>query len=145
MIFHITLPGKPYPQPRIKVGRFGSYYPKGHTAKWQKSAEYLRVLADKQGWVKTDRPVQVTIDTVSKLPVKMHKRVVATGKRLYKPYRPDIDNYAKYVLDCISKAGNIWVDDNQVVVLTLRDFYGLKDEAPYTAITIQPIEEQGIL
>lgn len=31
--------------------------------------------------------------------------------------KPDIDNYAKTVMDAITKAGNLWHDDTQVVRL----------------------------
>ena len=38
MILHITLNGKPYPQPRVKVGKFGSYYSAKHKSKLKDTA-----------------------------------------------------------------------------------------------------------
>ena len=143
MILRITLPGKPYPQPRIRKGRYGTYYPKGHQERCKKTSSFLNVCATQQHWEKTERPVKVTIITVSKLPIKLNKQCLGSGKRLYKFSRPDIDNYAKYILDRISNAGNIWVDDNQVVILELKDFYGLKDEKPYTNIIIELLNDRG--
>lgn len=33
--------------------------------------------------------------------------------------KPDVDNYAKGVLDVITKDGRFWADDTQVVILTV--------------------------
>ena len=65
------------------------------------------------------------------------------GKRLYKPTIPDIDNYSKYILDCITKSNLVWSDDKQVVVLHQKDFYARFKEEPCTQITIQTIDIEG--
>jgi Holliday junction resolvase RusA-like endonuclease len=57
--------------------------------------------------------------------------VWAIIKKLFRPItKPDLDNVAKTAMDVCS--GLFWVDDNQVVELTVRKFYG---EAPKSIIT----------
>ena len=40
--------------------------------------------------------------------------------------KPDVDNIAKAVLDALN--GVIWVDDKQVVELTVKKYYGTSNE-----------------
>lgn len=143
MRLQITLPGKPYPQPRVRFAKFGAYHSKEHRERVKVTADYLKESATLQGWEKTMGPVRVTIITVSPCPQKLRRQVGATGKRLYKPTRPDIDNYAKYILDCCSRADNIWKDDSTVVELVQKDFYGKFEEEPYTQVTIETIDKYG--
>ena len=145
MKFIITLPGKPYPQPRIRVSKFGAYHTKDHRDKVKVTSDFLRTSADAQRWEKAKGPVKVTIVTVTKCPLKMNRQVVCKGKRLYRPIRPDIDNYAKYILDCCGRAGNIWEDDSLVTELVQKDFYGIPEEDSYTQVTIENIEKYGDL
>ena len=141
----VTLPGKPYSQPRIRVGKFGAYHPKEHIQKVVQTSDFLSYSANLQKWKKTEGPVRVTIVTVSRCVVRYKKQVILSGKRLYKPTRPDIDNYAKYILDCCSRAGNIWGDDSQVVQLVQKKFYGQPKEEPYTNVIIEVLEGYGDL
>ena len=62
---------------------------------------------------------------------------------MFKPTKPDIDNYAKFILDAITKTGNIWIDDNQVVELVQRKFYAQPQEQPYTNIVIEILDKYG--
>ena len=145
MKFIITLPGKPYPQPRVRHGKFGIYYSNEHRDKVTATSKFLQACADLQKWEKATGPVKVTIVTVTKCPLRMNKQVVCKGKRLYRPIRPDIDNYAKYILDCCGRAGNIWDDDSLVTELVQKDFYGIPEEDSYTQVTIENIEKYGDL
>jgi Holliday junction resolvase RusA-like endonuclease len=141
----VTLPGKPYSQPRIRVSKWGAYHPKEHVQKLKTTSKFLNESAEIQKWKKTAGPVKVTIVTVSRCIIKHKKQVILSGKRLYKPTRPDIDNYAKYILDCCSKAGNIWGDDSQVVQLVQKKFYGQPKEEPYTNVIIEILDTHGDL
>lgn len=51
--------------------------------------------------------------------------------------KPDADNLAKAVLDCITQLG-FWKDDSQVVALDVRKRYA--SASPFCEITIRPIE-----
>jgi len=145
MKYHITLPGKPYPQPRIRVSKFGAYHSKEHREKVKVTSDFLRSSADSQRWEKASGPVKVTITTVTKCPKRLNKQVIVKGKRLFRPHRPDIDNYAKYILDCCSKADNIWDDDSLVTILVQKDFYGIPGEDSYTQVTIENLDKYGDL
>lgn len=143
MRLEITIPGKPHAQPRIRVGKFGAYYRKEHLDILDETKEYLRSTSTILKWVKTKRPVKITIISVCKSPGKLKKQVILAGKRLYKPTQPDIDNYSKFLLDAITKAGNIWEDDKQVVELIQRKFYAQPTEEPYTNIVIEILDQYG--
>lgn len=143
MRLEITIPAKPHAQPRIKVGKWGAYYPKEHLQILNETIEYLKKTSSIMRWEKTAAPVKITIVSVCKAPSRLKKQVIIAGKRLFKPTKPDIDNYAKFVLDAITKAGNIWVDDNQVVELVQRKFYAQPTEEPYTNIVIEILDRYG--
>ena len=139
----IILTGKPYPQPRVQVGKFGSYYSKKHKVKSKETLLQIISQVNYSGWEVSDRPIRIDITTGSPCPQRLKKQVVSTGKRLYKPTIPDIDNYAKYILDCITKSNRVWIDDKQVVELHQKDFYGAYGENPFTEITIQNLDIEG--
>ena len=143
MRLEITIPGKPHAQPRIRVSKWGAYYSKEHIKKLNETQKYLRETSKMMRWEKTKQPVKITIITVCKCPGRLRSQVIMSGKRLFKPTKPDIDNYAKFVLDAITKAGNIWVDDNQVVELVQRKFYAQPYEHPYTNIVIEILNKYG--
>ena len=42
MRLEITIPAKPHAQPRIKVGKWGAYYPKEHLQILNETIEYLK-------------------------------------------------------------------------------------------------------
>ena len=143
MRLEITIPAKPHAQPRIRVGKWGAFYPKEHLKILDETVEYLIDTSAIMRWEKTEAPVKITIVSVCKAPARLKKQVIIAGKRLFKPTKPDIDNYAKFVLDAITKAGNIWVDDNQVVELVQRKFYAQPTEEPYTNIVIEILDKYG--
>ena len=143
MILRIVLPGKPYPQPRVKVGKFGSYYNKKHKDKLKETLYQIISQVNYSTWKVSDKPIRINITTVSPCPQRLKRQVVTAGKRLYKPTIPDIDNYAKYILDAITKSSLIWLDDNQIVELHQKDFYGRYGEDPYTEVTVQELDIEG--
>ena len=143
MRLEITIPAKPHAQPRIRVGKWGAFYPKEHLKILDETVEYLKDTSAIMRWEKTEAPVKITIVSVCKAPARLKKQVIIAGKRLFKPTKPDIDNYAKFVLDAITNACNIWVDDNQVVELVQRKFYAQPTEEPYTNIVIEILDKYG--
>ena len=143
MRLEITIPAKPHAQPRIRVGKWGAYYPKDHLKVLDDTIVYLKNTSSIMKWEKTEAPVKITIVSVCKAPARLKKQVIIARKRLFKPTKPDIDNYAKFVLDAITKAGNIWKDDNQVVELVQRKFYAQPTEEPYTNIVIEILDQYG--
>jgi Holliday junction resolvase RusA-like endonuclease len=42
--------------------------------------------------------------------------------------KPDVDNLAKLILDQVTRSGNVWRDDSQVVSLTVHKFWAVGTE-----------------
>ena len=72
--------------------------------------------SENQGWTITDKPIQATITFRLNKPQRPKAPLPST--------RPDLDKLIRAVLDAITAAHNIWVDDSQVVTLTARKTYG---------------------
>ena len=69
----------------------------------------------------------------SELPIalSLEFRYSAKSKQLrgtWKTSRPDVDNIAKLLIDCMTKSG-FWKDDSQIVRLTLEKNYSEKELA----------------
>lgn len=99
----------------------------------QQIAEHYALRAN---GVYFDRELPLKVSIVFGLPVpkattKSRRLAMLTG-RLKPVKRPDIDNYAKAVLDALN--GVAWADDAQIVELALYKKYA---EEPYTQIYIR--------
>ncbi len=94
----------PVPCPRPRVGRFGAYYPAKYS-NWRKKfqLELGRVVG--KGFRPSKDFLFVDIVFTCKKP--------RTTKLTYP--KPDIDNYAKSVLDACN--GVLWLDDSQIIHL----------------------------
>jgi Holliday junction resolvase RusA-like endonuclease len=79
------------------------------------SAE-IRWLVQMQKPVRFDGPVSLGVV------FHLAKPKSAPKKRIYPCQRPDIDNYAKLLMDALN--GICWTDDSQVVVLAVKKVYG---------------------
>lgn len=56
--------------------------------------------------------------------------------------KPDVDNYAKGVLDVITKDGRFWHDDTQVTSLTVSKRW--TTDAPGILVSIIPLDHQEL-
>lgn len=99
----------PCPRPRIAVrGRFPvAYYPKPYQTWKEAAAKAIRAAF--KGAHLYDVPVHVTLTCNVKRP-KSTKLTVP---------KPDVDNYAKSILDAMT-AAEVWADDTIVSTLTVR-------------------------
>jgi Holliday junction resolvase RusA-like endonuclease len=78
------------------------------------------------GWHFTSEAVSVSITFAMPRP-KSHSG--AKGLKASAPVahvgKPDVDNLAKLILDQLTRSGNVWRDDSQVVSLMAHKFWAL--------------------
>ena len=113
----MNVAGKPVPCPRPRVTRTGQvFYPKNYTD-WRVQA--LPQLLDQKNGQPFDKPVHVAVEAVVERPKKT-VRLLPGG---------DVDNYAKSLLDALTKA-LAWVDDDLVECLIVRKRWADRGEVP---------------
>jgi Holliday junction resolvase RusA-like endonuclease len=117
MSFRLFLPMTPVAKARPRVTRFGTYTP-DKTKQAQQSlqhllGEYLRGAG--RGFKKSSEPLMLVV-TVQKIRPRSVPK-----KRIYPTQKPDVDNYAKLVMDACN--GILWQDDSQVVTLLASKIY----------------------
>jgi Holliday junction resolvase RusA-like endonuclease len=121
-----TVRGIPVPKARARTvmqgGRAHSYTPEA-TKAWEQAVQW----AAKPHRPESPLTCPLAVAMVFYLPKP--KR----GKRQYPSVRPDIDNYAKAILDALN--GVMWADDGQIVQLTVSKSYG----EPRVEIEIQEV------
>lgn len=98
-----------------------AFYPKTY-GEWQ--AEALRQIKE-HPWERLEDPVSVAMEAVIEKPGKT-KRLLPGG---------DVDNYAKSVLDALTKAA-LWLDDNLVSLLLVRKRWAEEGESPAVNVWI---------
>jgi Holliday junction resolvase RusA-like endonuclease len=113
--FFLDADPMPSPRPRFRViGKFASaYMPKEYKDHTEKLVEQIKMINRQP----SDGPVAVDIVYWCRKP--------RTSKLAYP--KPDIDNYEKTLLDAVTKAGNVWLDDSQVVSVTHRKAWAPED------------------
>lgn len=113
----------PAPRPRARAFRAPNGKP---IASIYNPSEYKQWLADAEEQLINQIDTEIPYPLVGDLEVT----IVVTVQRpktskLLRP-KPDVDNYAKAVLDAITKAG-IWEDDSQVGALHVHKQWGGED------------------
>ena len=80
-------------------------------------------------WVKVEKETPVTVRIVFTFTRPK------TVTRQHHTVKPDLDKLTRAILDGITDAGNVWVDDSQVVRLEVSKQYGDKARAEIRIIT----------
>ena len=118
-------PHAPMPAPRAKLTRTGlMYYPKLYTVWRGDTMVHVPAMVPL-----LDVPVAIALDHVCP-PYKTVTTQWARG---------DIDNFAKAILDVITKSKRIWKDDMQVTFMIERKRFAIIGEKPHTAIYIREV------
>lgn len=115
-LIEFALDVPPYPASRPRVSRWGTYYGK----KYQAFLNEAGKAALGYKGLKVEGPVVVFIENIVPKP--------KTTKRDYP--RGDVDNYAKGVLDVMTKTEKFWEDDDQVLLLTVGKRFAEEGEEP---------------
>ena len=122
-------------QPRARATRAGGFvrmYTPG-TADVMKAGIAVEAMSQMaaSGWRRDyDGAVSVTIAAIMARPQAhfLRGKVRENAPELH-PYKPDVDNIAKAVLDALTKA-RVWRDDAQVHWLLVRRRWAIADEKP---------------
>ena len=123
----LTVLGKPLAKGRPKFsskGKFVRVYTPKKTTDYETLIKFsAQEVAPKE---LLEGPVTMEIEAHLPIPKAMSKkkRALIKSHDLRPITRPDIDNYAKIVLDALNDI--IYKDDNQVVSLNIRKFYSEK-------------------
>lgn len=120
----------PAPRPRFRViGKFASaYMPKEYTVWKDRVIECVRGVGSIPS-EPLEGPLLVTLRVLATKP--------RTSKLLYPS--PDVDNYAKGVLDALSQSLCWWADDKQVVRLDVAKGWADAEAAPGIEVSITPL------
>lgn len=143
MQIQIRVPGVPVAQPRTKAtirgAHAGVYTPtKKSSGASNGVAEFkaaIRLVASNhhKGSLLSG-PVAVCLDFVfPRQNTKVWKS--KPMPRYHKVTKPDSDNLAKLVLDCLNQV--LWYDDMQVCDLHVRKWFAAGDEVPHTVISVK--------
>lgn len=128
----LKIPVNPIPAPRPRIamrGKFpAAYYPSSYL-EWRDSvAEYLQSKSLPE---KFTGPLLVCCTFVCPAP----KKSIKTHPR------GDVDNYAKSILDSITKCERIWDDDDQVAGLMLYKRWSQGKERGHMQVDIWELSE----
>ena len=114
----IEIPGQPIAKARPRFKRIGRYV-KTYNIQKQEEDNYVGAIMAQVGNNKpTDSAVFVDINFFVRIPKSTNKKMrLKMQRNIIFPIKKngDLDNYIKWVLDCITKSGCVWIDDSQVV------------------------------
>jgi Holliday junction resolvase RusA-like endonuclease len=146
MLFHIQIEPPPTHQAALRILKnkktgqmFVGKMAKSSAEKWSVQAtSMMKTLAQEAKVTPLDEPCQVGIVFVYPHTKESKKTADKTGADVVvKSTRPDLDNLAKSVLDCLVDSG--WLtDDGLIVELILRKGHG---EVPMVVVDIAPYQE----
>jgi Holliday junction resolvase RusA-like endonuclease len=135
--------GKGRPRASMVCGHAVMYTPKKTYSYEQEVKQAFQAVAEKQKWVCSDKPLQVTI--IANFPLlstdyKKDGTLTKNGGRkidqkIMPTKKPDCDNIIKVILDALNMLA--YFDDKQVISCTIVKLYGKK---PNVIVKIQEIE-----
>ena len=130
LTFQVTGEPKGQPRPRAFARKMGAvhvarFYDSDVADEWKRAVQIaLLEMATQTRWELTLGPVAVELRFAMPRP-KSH--FGAKGLKASAPVAhvgtPDVDNLAKLILDQLTRSGNVWRDDSQVVSLTVHKFW----------------------
>lgn len=136
----LDIPGEPFAQPRARAavvnGRARIYDPKA-AKNWKSTAQAHMGMAlrvnDLPVPLFASGPVNLSVRAYFTMPKGMHRKTTRTPARL-KITKPDLDNILKAVKDAAK--GVLWLDDNQVAVITAEKWYAPQGGAPRVEVRV---------
>jgi Holliday junction resolvase RusA-like endonuclease len=111
--------------------------------KTQKASDYqkiIRLYASKYRpntpW---ECPIHLQVDYYLERPARLNAKKYGTCAQ-YHPKRPDLDNLQKGTQDAFK---GFWLDDSQIVALTLRKFYASVGSQPWIDVKMNKLTENN--
>lgn len=138
-MIQFIIPGAVQAQERPRFSRQGNFV-RTHDAPKSRAYKDLVKLTAWQHRPQTplEGPLKLEIDVYIQPPKKYQTKpklaLIETGE-LRPTTKPDVDNLAKGIKDGMSKI--IWLDDAQVVEMTVRKFYDMQPRAEVKVITLE--------
>lgn len=130
-----SIPGVCVAKGRARVLKSGRSYTPAKTANYAARVSEIGKLAMGNAPL-IDGPMSMSL--VVHLPVPASwskaKRASALNGTLMPVSRPDVDNYAKNILDALN--GVLWVDDSAVVTMTCAKVYS---DNPRAVVSVSPL------
>lgn len=140
MRIEVYISGEPVAQGRPRFSTFGGYVKAYDPAKSRDFKNLVRLEAEKAmgGLPPATRAVSVDIEVYRSAPRSFSKKKLkAALERTLRPVtRPDVDNYAKSVLDGMT--GVVWADDAQIVHLSVDKYYSGR---PHVLAAVESLED----
>lgn len=138
-VIQFTIPGQPIAKGRPKFtvqGGFARVYTPKATADYEAKIAGIAMQA-MAGRPPSARPIEVLLELRMEIPVSWSKakRLAASVGTVRATKKPDADNVLKGVKDACN--GIVWVDDSQVVVITVRKLYHAE---PCVVIAVREVE-----
>ena len=138
--YKVTIPVKPTPKGRARVGKNGGtpWTPKQTIV----AENWVRLKVNEAvGAPRVEGPVAVRAEFIVPVPRSWSraKRTDALQGRLHPVGRPDLDNYCKLVCDALN--GIAWLDDSAVVTMDLVKRYGSE---PGTVLEWWTLPDDGL-
>lgn len=118
-----TIPGEPVAQGRPRFSNRGGFTKVYDPPKSKVYKKFVSEVAKKNIVVPFEKQIKVKIDVYRFIPKNFSKKktLLAINKELRPDTKPDIDNYAKGILDGCN--GIVWKDDNLIVSLTVNKYF----------------------
>ncbi len=134
---YFTVSGKPFPQPRPRVTRFGTYEPGKGIKAWKAAVAKAGQNAALTHWQFRPyvEPLQMTLQFC--LPMPKSWTQIKKDDLAGRPHvsRPDADNLAKAVMDALQ--GICYLEDSQIFDLAVAKHWVTADCAG-VGVSIQP-------
>lgn len=141
-MIQFTVPGQPVAKGRPKFTNVGGFA-RAYTPKKTQDYEALVAGIAKRAMgplAPESRPIEIMLELRMEIPASWTKakRLAAAMGTVRATKKPDADNVLKGIKDALN--GICWVDDSQVVVLTVRKLYAAE---PCVVVAVRVVEGQA--
>ena len=128
----LTIPGKPYAQQRPRFYRAGRFV-KTYDTLYKEKRQIVALISSQVGNELIQEPLRVELNFFLEIPksYSRKKRERCLFGLIAHTKKPDLDNMAKFYLDCMNKI--VYRDDSQIYELIVSKHYS---DSPKTLIAV---------